>query len=117
MAISAVALGRRLKLARLKKGYTQEYVAEKVELSVPHLSRIENGRKSVYVNKLGIWCDLLDVSVEEILGGAVIPENLEYNRQFISVAKDCSKETINDMLEMCSRMAEIERRARGEERK
>ncbi|MBR5561404.1 MAG: helix-turn-helix transcriptional regulator [Clostridia bacterium] len=110
MAISAAILGKRLQKARLKKGYTQEYVAEKIDLSVPHLSRIECGRKSVYLDKLGLWCDALDIPIEEILTGAALPENPEYNRQFGEIAAGCSEQTIASMLDVCRQMAEIERR-------
>ena len=48
MAISAAILGKRLQKARLKKGYTQEYIAEKIDLSVPHLSRIERGSSMLF---------------------------------------------------------------------
>lgn len=113
MAISAAILGKRLQKARLKKGYTQEYVAEKVDLSVPHVSRIERGRKTIYLDKLGIWCDVLDTPIEEILSGASLPENASYNRQFGEIARGCSHETIVAMLNVCSEMAEIEKRARG----
>lgn len=110
MAISAAILGKRLQKARLKRGYTQEYVAEKIDLSVPHLSRIERGKKSVYIDKLGIWCDVLDTPIEEILTGAALPDNPEYNRQFGEIAAGCSEETIASMLDVCRQMAEIERR-------
>lgn len=111
MAISAAILGKRLQKARLKKGYTQEYIAEKIDLSVPHLSRIERGRKTVYLDKLGLWCDALDIPIEEILTGAALPENPEYNRQFGEIVEGCSQETIAAMLDVCRQMAEIERRA------
>lgn len=110
MAISAAILGKRLQRARLKKGYTQEYVAERVDLSVPHLSRIERGRKTVYLDKLALWCDVLDMPIEEILTGAVLPENPTYNRQFGEIAQGCSDETITAMLEICRQIAAIEKR-------
>ncbi|MBQ2949348.1 MAG: helix-turn-helix transcriptional regulator [Clostridia bacterium] len=113
MAISAVILGKRLQKARLKKGYTQEYVAEKIDLSVPHLSRIERGRKTVYLDKLACWCDILDVPIEEILTGALLPENPSYNRQFGEIASGCSEETIASMLDICRQIADIEKKAKA----
>lgn len=115
MAVSAAILGKRLQAARLKKNYTQEYVAEKVDLSVPHFSRIENGKKNIYLDKLCLWCDVLDVPVEEILTGAVLPENPAHNRQFGEIAQGCSEETVADMLEVCRRIAQIEQRKRRTE--
>lgn len=112
MAISAALLGKRLQNARVEKKITQEYLAEKVELSIPHISRIETGKKPVYLHKLAIWCDVLDVPIEEILTGAVMPANPAHNRQFGEIAQGCSEETIAAMLETCRRIAEVERRAK-----
>lgn len=114
MAISANILGQRLQKARQKKGYTQEYLAEIIDFSVPHLSRIERGTKPVYVHKLGLWCDALDVPIQEILGGAAIPANSAYNRQFGEIVEGCSPETVAAMLEVCRRIADVERRTREE---
>lgn len=112
MAVSAVLLGKRLQNARVEKKITQEYLAEKVDLSIPHISRIETGKKPVYLHKLAIWCDVLDVPIEEILTGAVMPANPAHNRQFGEIAQGCSEETIAAMLETCRRIAEVERRAK-----
>ena len=113
MAISAKILGKRLQKARQKKGYTQEQLAEMVDFSVPHLSRIERGTKPVYLHKLGLWCDVLDVPVEEILSGASIPANSSYNRQFGEIAAGCSEETVAAMLDVCRRIADVEKRERA----
>lgn len=112
MAISALILGDRLKNARIKKNYSQEEVAEKIGMSVFHLGRIENGKKNIYLHKLSLWCDVLDVPIEEMLTGAVTPANPAYNRQFGEIAKDCSPQTVAAMLDTCRRIAEVEKLAR-----
>ena len=112
MGVSAEILGNRLKHARIKKKYTQEYVAEMVGLSVEHFSRIENGKKNIYLHKLALWCDALDVPIKEILTGAVTPDNPAHNRQFGEIAQGCSPETVAAMLDVCRRMAEVEHRAK-----
>lgn len=114
MAISADILGKRLQRARHKTEFTQEYIAEKVDFSPEHVSRIERGQKPIYLHKLGEWCDVLNVPIEEIIVGASIPDNPEYNRQFGEIARDCSQETVAAMLEVCRAMAEIEKRAKTE---
>ena len=112
MSVSAEILGHRLKQARKKKNYSQDYVAEMIDLSVEHLSRIENGKKNIYLHKLALWCDVLDVPIEEILTGAVTPTNPEHNRQFGEIAQGCSEDTIRAMLDVCRRIAEVEKRAK-----
>ncbi len=112
MGVSAEILGNRLKKARKEKNLTQEYIAEIVDLSVEHLSRIENGKKNIYLHKLALWCDVLDVPIEEILTGAVTPDNPAYNRQFGEIAKGCSPETIAAMLDICRTIAAVEKQSK-----
>ena len=112
MAISAVILGERLKSARITKNYSQEEVAEKIGMSAFHLGRIENGKKNVYLHKLALWCDVLDVPMEELLTGALMPANPAHNRQFGEIAHGCSQETVAAMLDVCRRIAEVEKRAK-----
>lgn len=108
MSVSMTILGKRLKAARLQRGYTQEYVAEKIDFSVPHVRKIERGAKAVNLVKLGDWCDLLDVPIEWVVSGASIPANAEHNRQFGEIAKGCSPETVAIMLDVCAQIAEAE---------
>lgn len=112
MAISAKILGDRLRSVRENKDYSQEKVAELIGMSAFHLGRIENGKKNVYLHKLALWCDVLDVPIEEILTGAVMPANPAYNRQFGEIVQDCSEEAVCAMLDICRRIAEVERKAR-----
>lgn len=113
MAISAVILGERLKAARVKKNYSQEEVAEKIGMSAFHLGRIENGKKNVYLHKLALWCDVLDIPMEEILTGAIMPANPAHNRQFGEIAQGCSPETVAAMLDVCRSIADVEKRAKA----
>ena len=112
MSVSAKILGERSKTAREAKGYPQEKVAELIGMSAFHLGRIENGKKNVYLHKLSLWCDALDVPIEEILTGAVMPANPAHNRQFGEITQGCSEETVAAMLETCRQIAEIERRTK-----
>ena len=112
MAVSAEILGSRLKKARMDKGFTQEYVAEKVDFTPEHVSRIERGLKPIYLHKLSEWCDLLDIPMEDVINSAVIPENAEHNRQFGEIAKHCSQETVAAMLSACRAIAQVEKSAR-----
>lgn len=112
MAVSAKILGQRLKKARVDKGFTQEYIAEKVDFTPEHVSRIERGLKPIYLHKLSEWCDLLDVPMDEVINGAAIPDNAEHNRQFGEIAKHCSDETVAAMLDTCRVIAQVEKSAR-----
>ena len=44
MELDYKAIGKRIKIARIKADMTQEMLAEKIELSPTHLSNIETGK-------------------------------------------------------------------------
>lgn len=115
MAFSAVMLGKRLREARQKKGYKQSYVAEKVDFSDEHLSRIENGVKPIYVHKLSMICELLDVTMAEVLAAAYEPVGGDdMFAAFCEISDGCSEETKRAMLDVCRAIAQAEKRAKGE---
>ena len=59
-------LGKRIREERLKKGLTQEQLAEKVDISLNFMSLIENG-KNMSVQTLINLADALDVSIDYLL--------------------------------------------------
>ena len=115
MAVSMKLLGKRLKEARNQRGYTQEYVAEKINFSTIHVRAIERGAKQLNMVKLGEWCDVLNVPIEQIILGSSIPQNPEYNRQFGEIASGCSEETVAIMLDVCRKIAQAEQIGRTRE--
>lgn len=54
-------LGKNIKKFREIKGYSQEILAEKVNLSREYITRIENGQKFVSLKKLFLIADALEV--------------------------------------------------------
>lgn len=55
---------------------------------------------------------MLDVPVEQILTGAVIPANAEYNRLFGEIAGNRSPVTMEIMLEICRQVSLVEQSRR-----
>lgn len=105
MAVFNQILGRRLRAAREKKKYTQENVAEAIDMSAQHISRIECGKKSVYLDKLAAWCDFLDVPIAEIIAGADVTRSGDV--RFNEITRGCSPETVERLLGVCSEIVEI----------
>ncbi len=62
-------IGMRIKTSRKNKGYTQEYLAEKLNVSTQHISDIERGLNGVSVPALMDLCTVLEVSADYILFG------------------------------------------------
>jgi len=62
-------IGTRIKTARVNKKYTQEYVAEKLDVSCQHISDIERGLNGMSIPSLMEICRVLEVSADYILFG------------------------------------------------
>lgn len=62
-------LGAKIKEAREHKGYTQEVLAEKVDLSVQHVSVIERGKKTPRLETFIRIANELDVDANYLLEG------------------------------------------------
>ena len=65
-----VDLGRRLQQTRETRGYTQELLAELLDVGVQHVSNIERGVTGISLSALARVCDVLDVSADFLLLGA-----------------------------------------------
>ena len=93
MAIDYSLVGERLKKARVAKKLTQENLAEKLDVSVAFLSRIERGSSHVNLKRLNQLCRLLDVSEGYILNGASSNSENYLTKEFSELLKSCSPET------------------------
>lgn len=74
--------GNRLKALRQKKGkaYTQERVAEEIEITREYLSRLETGKKGCSVDLLVIFAQYYGVTMDYITYGKTetrLPEKMD----------------------------------------
>ena len=92
MGIDYNIVGERLKRARLEKELTQENLAEKLDVSVAYLSRIETGTTKVNLRRLSEICNLLDVSEAEILSGVSDDSENYLSNDLSNLLKNCSPE-------------------------
>ncbi len=63
-------LGKRLKKARVKKGLTQEALAEKIDSAASYISDIERGIKAPGLNTFVALINVLEVSADDMLQGS-----------------------------------------------
>lgn len=60
-------IGKRIREARRKKGFTQGELSERVKLSRPSISYLENGQQNITLHAIYEICFVLDVSIHKIL--------------------------------------------------
>lgn len=65
--VDYVRLGEQIKLWRQKREFTQERLAEMVELSPGFISLIETGKKKMSLKTLLLICEALDVRPNDLL--------------------------------------------------
>jgi len=85
-------IGVRLRALRLKRGYTQEYVAECAGISAQHCSGIECGSAKVSLPALIRLCNALDATPDEILMDSVRHVTPQLTANIATVFSDCSSD-------------------------
>lgn len=59
-------LGKNIKKYREAKKFSQELLAEKVDLSREYITRVENGQKYISLRKLFLLADVLEVKFSDL---------------------------------------------------
>ncbi len=59
-------LGNNIACARKAKGFSQELLAEKVDLSREYIARVENGQKNISLKKLFMIADTLNIKFSDL---------------------------------------------------
>ena len=92
MAVDYTVIGERLKKARKDKHLTQEQLAEKIDVSIAFLSRVERGSSQINLKRLSQICQILEVTEGDILNGASSKSTKYLNSEFADLLKNCSSE-------------------------
>ncbi len=92
MALDYTIIGERLKKARADKKMTQEMLAEKLDVSIAFLSRIERGNSHVNLKRLSQICEILGVSEGYILNGTSSRSENYLSSEFSDILNNASPE-------------------------
>lgn len=76
-----LTMGDRIQETRKKRGFTQEQLAEKLDISVEYVSQIERGLKMPSMQLFIKLVEILDVSADYLLRDAVSTRNLYGDKQ------------------------------------
>ena len=83
-------IGRRIKKTRIKNKLKQETLAEKIDVSVAYLSRVERGNSHINLKRLNQLCGLLDVTEGYLLNGASSSSQNYLDKEFTDLIKSVS---------------------------
>jgi transcriptional regulator with XRE-family HTH domain len=69
MATICVKIGRRIRVLRTARGWTQAILADHAEIAREHLSELENGHKEIGAKTLERIAQALEVKLSEFFDG------------------------------------------------
>lgn len=89
MELDYRAIGKHIKIARIKSDMNQEKLAELVGVSPTHMSNIETGTTRVSLQTIVRLANALSVSFDDLLCDSVIKAKVQFEREIASMFVDC----------------------------
>lgn len=110
MDLDYKAIGKRIKIARIKADMTQERLAEAVGLSPTHLSNFETGTTRVSLNAIVSLANALSVTVDDLLCDSVIQSKPQFEQDIAAILEDCDEYEIRMVKDMAQALKDTLRR-------
>lgn len=89
-AIDYISMGKRIRLARQKKGFTQEALATEIDISTTYMSSIENGKTKLSLGTLVLIANALDTTTDSLLYDSTTVLISQYDQDAKELLSDCS---------------------------
>ncbi len=112
MELDYKAIGKRVKIARIQADYTQERLAELVQISPTHLSNIETGTTRVSLTTIVSIANALSVTADDLLCDSVIKARAQIEGDIAAVLSDCDDYEIRMIRDMAKALKETLRRGK-----
>lgn len=110
MELNYKAIGKRIKIARIKADLTQERLAEILDLSPSHMSNIETGTTRVSLTTIVSIANALSVTVDDLLCDSVIKAKVQFEKDIAETLVDCDEYEIRMIADMAQALKETLRR-------
>ena len=100
MEVDYKAIGQRIKIARIKKGVTQETVADLIDITPAHMSNVETGKTKVSLPTLIAIANALSVSVDTLLCDNVIASKIIFEKEAKDIFSDCDEYEVRFLVDL-----------------
>lgn len=110
MELEYKAIGKRIKIARIKADLTQEKLSEMIGVSPTHLSNIETGSTRVSLKTIVSIANALHITSDDLLCDNVIKAKVQIEQDIAAVLEDCDEYEIRIIRDMAAATKETLRR-------
>ena len=110
MELDYKAIGKRVKIARIKADLTQERLAELIDISPTHLSNIETGTTRVSLNTIISIANALSVTGDDLLCDNIIMSKVQFEKDIALLLEDCDEYEIRIIKDMIGSLKDTLRR-------
>lgn len=100
MELDYKAIGKRIKIARIKLGITQEKLSEIINLSPTHMSNIETGTTKVSLTTIVNIANALSVTVDDLLCESIIHARVPFEHDIQHIIEMCDDYEIRIVKEL-----------------
>ena len=100
-SVELKAIGERISKRRKQLGYTQEQIADIMEVSIQMISNLERGNKAIKIENLIKISEILGVSTDYILTGKHSDKDINTIINRISQLSDDDYKMIDMLIEYC----------------
>lgn len=109
MELDYKAIGKRIKIARIKADLTQERLAERIGISPTHLSNIETGTTRVSLSTIISIANALSVTGDDLLCDNIMAK-APFEKDIAALLEDCDEYEIRIVKDMVSSLKDSLRR-------
>lgn len=85
------AIGKYIRKNRDRLGMTQETLAEKINVSIPHISRMENGSAKPSLQTLVDICNALNITIDDLMQESVPAAKEKRSGPLLEILASCSE--------------------------
>ena len=110
MELDYKAIGKRIKIARIKADLTQEKLSEMVGVSPTHMSNIETGTTRVSLTAIVGIANALKVTTDDLLCDSVIKSKVQFEKDIAILLEDCDEYEIRVIRDIAAAAKETLRR-------
>lgn len=100
MALDYAAIGQRIRMFRIKRGWKQSELAEKSGVEPSNISHIERAATKLSLPTLVSIANALEVSLDEIVYNSLIKNKHIYVREIDELVGDCDPKELSSIIQM-----------------